>query len=93
VAAAATAACSFSVKAIDQPAAEFINANVKLGWLLTAQFLTAGSVLVPFCLLLALIFHYVITGESRRAFYRIIALVASVQRGDPVRRNCQTHVL
>jgi hypothetical protein len=33
-------------KAIDRPAAEFINANVKLGWLLTAQFLTAGSVLV-----------------------------------------------
>jgi hypothetical protein len=61
VAAAATAACSFSVKAIDRPAAEFINANVNLGWLLTAQFLTAGTVLVPFCLLLALIFHYVIT--------------------------------
>jgi hypothetical protein len=78
VAAAATAACSFSVKAIDRPAAELINANVKLGWLLTAQFLTAGSVLVPFCLLVALTFHYVITGESRRAFYRIIALVASV---------------
>ena len=46
VAAVATAACSFSVKAIDRPAAEFINANVNLGWLLTAQFLTAGSVLV-----------------------------------------------
>jgi hypothetical protein len=28
-------------KAIDRPAAEFINANVNLGWLLTAQFLTA----------------------------------------------------
>jgi hypothetical protein len=78
VAMAATAACSFSVKAIDRPAAEFINANVKLEWLLTAQFLTAGSILVPFFLLLALIFHYVITGESRREFYRIISLVVSV---------------
>jgi hypothetical protein len=46
VAAAATAACSFSVKAIDRPAAEFINANVNLGWLLTAELLTAASVLV-----------------------------------------------
>jgi hypothetical protein len=44
VAAAASPVCSFSVKAIDRPAAEFINANVKLEWLLTAQFLTAGSI-------------------------------------------------
>ena len=50
----------------------------KLAWVLTAQFLTARSILVPFFLLIALILHYVIIGESRRAFSRIIALVASV---------------
>jgi sterol desaturase/sphingolipid hydroxylase (fatty acid hydroxylase superfamily) len=76
--AAATAACSFSVKAIDRAAAEFINANAKLAWVLTAQFLTAGSSLVPFFLLIGLTFHYVLTGEGRRASSRIIALVASV---------------
>jgi len=78
VAMAATAACSFSVKAIDRPMAEFINANVRLEWLLTARILDAGSILIPFFLLFVLIFHYIITGESTRPRNRIIALVVSV---------------
>jgi len=77
VAVAATSACCFSVTAIDRPVAEFINANVKLEWLLTARLLSVVSTLVPFVLLIVLIFGYVVTGESIKMRNRIIALVVS----------------
>jgi hypothetical protein len=74
----ATAACCLSFKAIDRPIAEFINANVKLEWLLTARFLIVVSTLIPFVVLIVLIFLHVSTGESRKILNRIIALVVSV---------------
>jgi len=77
VAVAATSACCLSVTAIDRPVAEFINANVKLEWLLTARLLSVVSTLVPFVLLIVLIFRYVVTGESIKMRNRIIALVVS----------------
>jgi hypothetical protein len=75
---AASAACCLSVKAIDRPVAEFMNANVQLEWLLTARLLSVVSTIIPFALLIILIFHYVINGESRKIWYRIIALMVSV---------------
>ncbi len=72
---AAIAICSFSIRVIDRPLAEFIQRSARPDLVSAAEALNALSILVPFVLVLVLVQHYLVIGEKKRSRNRILVLV------------------
>ena len=74
---AAIAACGFAILEVDKPLAVFFKRSANSPWVATAQILIVLSIPALFVFMLALVFHYVVTGEKPQPRNRIFALVLS----------------